>query len=444
MKSVKIYLTEEERMAVVNQRQRLYANDRNAERAATVLRPRDDGEVDIIYAISHVEGRRKDRRVAVQAVGMTASDSKTIFYRNLRFYPACGYKVDDWSRPENGTDWGWRDCTPKGTGDIPSPVANIDALARTKYRYAGIDERSFDIRPAAYLRALHDFPGAELLFKAGLADLITPSILKAGRPMAQFIARNLKEIERLNASAMVVTTAFRRGEPLKLATERVGASFLMKGLPRPKGVDALTLWRYIRRARISTWDYDRHANYCKRLGLDGSAMMPAPKHFRHVAEEVEAAWAKEQRRRDRIKAGREREMAKKRGEIFAAAQQVFAGVAARLPEGVAAAWPCQMTDLKAEGDAMGNCIGNGLYDRYVAEGKCAIVFLREATNPDTPWCDVELKREGKKWVVAQCYAKRNTPAPDVAKEAARAIAEALTKAAQKKARKAKKENGRAA
>lgn len=444
MKGVKIYLTEEERMAVVTQRQRLYANDRNAERASIVLRPREDGEVDIIYAFSRNEGKGKNRRVAVQAVGMTASDCKTIFYRNLRYYRICGYKVDDWSRPANGTDWGHSDCTPRGAGDIPAPVANIGALAQTKYRYAGIDERSYDIRPAAYLRALHDFPGAELLFKAGLADLITPSILKAGRPMAQFIARNLKEIERLNASAMVVTTAFRRGEPLELATERVGASFLTKGIPRPKGVDALTLYRYIRRARISTGDYKRHATYCKRLGLDKSAMMPAPKHFRHVAEEVEAAWAKEQRRRDRIKAKQEREMAKKRGELFTAAQLVFAGVAAQLPEGVAAAWPRDERELTAEGDAMGNCIGNGLYARYVAEGEAAIVFLREAANPDAPWCDVELMREGKKWVVVQCYAKRNDPAPDVAKAAATTIAKALTKAAQRKARKAKKENRRIA
>ena len=112
--------------------------------------------------------------------------------------------------------------------------------------------------------------------------------------------------------------------------------------------------------------------------------------------------------------------------------------------GVVAVFPQAPSDLATEGKAMGNCIGNGLYYRQVAEGEGAIVFLREAANPDAPWVDVELKLDGGKWWVTQCYARLNHTAPEAAKAAATAIAEALTKAAQRKARKAKKEHRRVA
>lgn len=429
--NAEIYLTQEERDAVAAQRKRLFGG-RNCERTAIVLRPREDGEVDIIYAISRMK-RTKGRppHCEVQAVGKTASDSTRIDYRNVRFYPCGGYKVDDWDRPKDGNSWGSERANASGTGDLPGSVVNIEALAATKYKYAGIDERCFEIRPAVYLRALHDFPGAEMLFKAGLADLIKPSILKAGKPMAKFIAKNLKDIERMEAGALVVTTAFRRGETIRQALLRIQAQRDMAGCPRPKGVDAVELRRYIDKAGVDIWEYERHALHCQKLHLEKSAWMPAPKHFRHVAEEVEAVLAREERRRARIKAAKEREAERKKGERFAAAQAKFAAVSVKIGE-VVAVWPRIAKELKDEGKTMHNCIGNGLYLRRVADGFGAIVFLREASSPDTPWCDVEFRVEKKKWIVAQCYTKHNKPAPDLAKAAAEKMAARFTRAFIKK------------
>lgn len=426
-----IYLTQDEREAVAAQRARLFGS-RNCERTAVVLRPREDGEVDIVYAISRMKRAKGRPSVCeVQAVGKTASDSSRIDYRNLCFSPCGGYKVDDWKRPKDGNSWGYGEANANGNGDLPGCIVNVEVLAATKYRYAGIDERCFDIRPAVYLRALHDFPEAEMLFKAELPDLIKPAILKAGKPMARFIARNLEDIRRMEAGALVVATAFRRGITIRQAFLRIQAQRDMSGVPRPKGVDAVELSRYLDKAKIDTWEFARHAEHCKELGLGQAAWMPAPKHFRHVAEEVEAAYAKEMRRRDRIKAAKAREFERTKNERFAAAQARFAANA--VPAGaILAVWPRCAKELTEEGKAMHNCIGNGLYLRRVTDGTGAICFLREAASPDTPWVDVELRPEKRKWCVAQCYAANNQPAPEEAKQAADALCAALNKSAKRK------------
>ena len=431
--NAEIYLTREERETIAVQRARLFGS-RNCERTAVVLRPREDGEVDIIYAISRMR-RVKGRPPVceVQAVGKTASDSTRIDYRNLRFYPCGGYKVDDWGRPKNGNSWGSGKANAAGNGDLPGCIANVGVLAATKYRYAGIDERCFDIRPAAYLRALHDFPEAEMLFKAELPDLIKPAILKAGKPMARFIARNLEDIRRMEAGALVVATAFRRGITIRQAILRIQAQRDMAGVPRPKGMDAVELKRYLDKAKIDTWEYKRHGEHCKELGLEKAAWMPAPKHFRHVAEEVEAAYAKEERRRARIKAARAREIERTKNERFAAVQAEFAALGFSAGA-ILAVWPRTAKELKEEGKAMKNCIGNGIYLRRVADGTGAICFLRESASPDTPWVDVELRLEKRKWCVAQCYIAGNMPAPEEAEQAADTLCAALNKAVQAKRR----------
>lgn len=443
MKSVKIYLTEEERAMVRAQRARLFPDNR--QHCHVVLRPRTDGEVEVIYCFSRkVRQKGAAPRIEVMATACTASDGDKIFYRNLRFTPAGGYAVHDWTAPMNGTNWGESDVSSSGRGEPCGPVANPDALsaAAPRYRHAAMDEQS-PIRPATYLRALHGESGAELLYKAGLEQLIMPSILRHARDLGPFIARHRVEIKRLQAGAATVLQAWRRGISIKEAHMRKEAALELRSIARAPGADILDIWHFFKKLNISTWEYASHCDRCRKLGLDAGAYMPSPKNYRTVAERVEQDFARfeaERREKERARLAAEK---RKRLRLFA---EMEAEAAKSCPDvaGVVAVFPQAPSDLAKEGKAMGNCIGNGLYMTEVAHGFSVIVFLREAASPDTPWCDVELKREGKKWVVVQCYAKRNTPAPDVAKDAAKAIAEAMTKAAQRKARKTKKENGRAA
>ena len=423
---MKIYLTDGERELVAAQRKRLHG-EKNGSFPHIVLRALPDGEVETIYAFSRRMPRKgRTARIDIMAVATTATTADRIWYRNLEF-AQCRYRVADWNRPKDGNDWGWLNVSQNGRGEIPGPVANPEALAGTAYAYAGIDEGCWETRPAAYLRTLRRHPGAELLFKAGLTDLIKPSILKAGRPMATFIARHRDEIAKLEANAETVITAFRRNEPLALAHERTVARHELGGIARPKGVDTYELAQYLRKAGITKLEYIRHAEHCEALGLGEAAWMPAPRNFRHVAEEVEAMHARKMCRRDRIKAAKEREAKRSRSRRFAAAQEALYAKAKVRLAGIVAIWPCDPASLSAEGEAMHNCIGNGLYEHEVADGRSAIVFLREASTPDAPWCDVELRLKGRRWEVAQCYTRNNYPAPPEAKEAAKAIAAELSK-----------------
>ena len=248
---MKIYLTDGDRDLVAAQRKRLHG-EKNGSFPHIVLRALPDGEVETIYAFSRRMPRKgRTARIDIMAVATTATTADRIWYRNLEFAQWARYRVADWNRPKDGNDWGWLNVSQNGRGEIPGPVANPEALAGTAYAYAGIDEGCWETRPAAYLRTLRRHPGAELLFKAGLTDLIKPSILKAGRPMATFIARHRDEIAKLEANAETVITAFRRNEPLALAHERTVARHELGGIARPKGVDTYELAQYLRKAGIT-------------------------------------------------------------------------------------------------------------------------------------------------------------------------------------------------
>lgn len=433
-----IFLTEEERETVRAQRVRLFGPLDKRERPSVVLRVRGDGEVEVIYAYSRRVATRRTSRIDVMAVAATATDSDRIFYRNLRFYRRAGYRVDDWAARPDGQSQGIGETRPDGVGEIPGPVANPEALrgARPCYRHAGIDEMCWDARPAAYLRMLRECPAAELLFKAGFTQLLKPSILKRAREMAPFIARHRREIDRLEAGASAVMEAWRKGITVEEAVARETARHDLRGCHRAPGVDILEIARWFRKAEIAKWEYTRHCEHCAELGLGAEAYMPSPKRFRAFAERVEAEVAEAKRRKERRDAA----------ALAAAFREKQLGAAAFCPKtkGVAALWPHLPKQLEDEGRAMRNCIGNGLYARNVAKGMSLVVLLRTEEAPEEPWVDVELRRTGGRWSVAQCYAKGNATAPDMARKAADRIAEALTKAAQRKARKAKKENRRVA
>ena len=425
-KSPLIYLTEQERDLVREQRTRLHGPLRNGEFPSVVLRPREDGEVDVVYAFSkRVRLCCNVYRVDVAPVAFTSSDADRIAYTNLRIYPRSGYRVDSWSGCLDRRAWGYEMARPNGVGEIPGPVANPDALATTRYRYAGLNERCWAIRPAAYLRLLRDYPLAELLHKAELDQLITPAILKRrdARELARFVARNADAIREANAGPAAVTMAFRRGCSVEEAVSRVSARMKMRGVPLPKGLDAVAALLYCLKARIEVWEYRRHAEHCRELNLGASAWTPAPKRFRAFAEEVERRLADRRRRREAVACRRQNaKLATRAAEL--------AALAVRVPKDLALLYPDSRASLEAEGAAMHNCIGNGLYALSMAGGTSVCVFIRRAEAPDKPFCDAELTRsKGRGWRVRQCYAAGNQPAPEEAMRAARAMCVAMNKAA---------------
>lgn len=420
-----IYLTEEERDLVRAQRIRMFGPEDGHQRPSVVLRVRGDGEVEIVYAFSRRVKTKTKRgvRIDVMAVATTATDSDRILARNLVFTPCGGYRVWDWSARCNGSSTGFCYTRPDGTGEIWGPVANPEVLrdARPCYRYAGLVQDDGRIRPAAYLRMLRECPTAELLFKAGLSQLLKPSILKRAPEIAPFIARHRQEIDRLEAGASAVMEAWRKGITVEEAVAREAARTTLRGCPRAPGVDIMDIARWLVMANVRAWEYRRHCEHCAELGLGAEAYMPSPKRFRAFAERVEAEVAEARRRKERADAAALAGRFKTR--------QLAAAAFCPKIKGIVVLWPDAPAQLEREGKAMRNCVGNGLYSRQIAKGESLVFLLRKAEAPEEPWVDVELRRTGKSWRVAQCYANRNEPAPDLAAKAARKVAAAISKAA---------------
>lgn len=59
-------------------------------------------------------------------------------------------------------------------------------------------------------------------------------------------------------------------------------------------------------------------------------------------------------------------------------------------------------ELRMEGTALGHCVSS--YARKVSEGHCAILLIRKASRPNTPYYTLELSPHGK---VVQCRGKSN-------------------------------------
>ena len=417
-----IYLTEEERELCRKQRLRLHGT-KGGNKPHIVLRVRDDGEVTVIYAYSRLIRQKKaPATIDVMTVGQTASDSDKVEYRNLRYYYIMGgYTVDSWDVPFDGNSWETVSVKWDGRGEPSGPVVNPEVLknAAPMYRYAAIDEHSWGIKPAAYLRALRKYPAAELLHKADLDRLVVPTILNGGKELARFIGRNLETIKESLAGAETVKYAFSHGTTIEKASEICKARHKLAGVPLPPDTNASTVLEYIGRAGLTIWQFRNHAEHCRELNLAAGAYMPSPRRWSHRVEEVEALCAKKRQL--------EKQRAKEtRAKRFAAAEGKLAGMLKRLRGTVKVVVPMTEGQLEKEGQAMANCIGNGIYAQSVANGRSLVVFLRMSDSPDN-WCDVEFRKTGRVWNVAQCYGRKNTLAPEVARQTAKRICAMLTR-----------------
>jgi len=65
--------------------------------------------------------------------------------------------------------------------------------------------------------------------------------------------------------------------------------------------------------------------------------------------------------------------------------------------------PASADEIIAEGHTLHHCVGTGKYIENMAKGKCYILFIRNAKQPDNPFFTMEF-RDNK---VAQCRGKRN-------------------------------------
>lgn len=82
-------------------------------------------------------------------------------------------------------------------------------------------------------------------------------------------------------------------------------------------------------------------------------------------------------------------------------------------------------DFKREGQIQHSCAAT--YYEKVLKGQCIILFIRKRTEPNKPFCTVEIRNSAGKFTIIQNRTAYNSEAPKDAKE----FMKAAVKAAQK-------------
>lgn len=354
----------------------------------------------------------------------------------------------------------WFEDTVKWGGGLAFPwheTVNPSALQETRYRYSRYED-GHGVGVCDWLSLVRREPMVELLAKAGLRHLATPYAIRSlHRPGAVAWLRanaasarkaGVKDVVWAMAHGVSVDYAVRVSQLRDLVASR-RRPYWIKNQVKPK-IDFPRVLKTLPKWGVTRAEYVRYLEECEGAGLDlrneGTLYPPVSggrEAFMDRLERLEAEavrlQAAEERRR---KAARRRELrAERRRERIEAAEEAkrFAHILADRTAELAAfqdsangvavlegtGYTCVVAksqeELLLEGRKMGNCVGCGSYGRAILAGDAVIVMVRDAEG--RPFCDVEIDR--KRWTVRQCYAKRNSEAPDEVRRLAEGVARAL-------------------
>ncbi len=160
---------------------------------------------------------------------------------------------------------------------------------------------------------------------------------------------------------------------------------------------------YIQKQIVNLSSYADYIKACNYLGLD----MSMPKNrFPHDFKRWHDI------RIDQYHTAKAMKDAEERKELYAKfasvaekylplqrEQEAFVIVIARSP-----------ADLIREGDILHHCVGRMNYDQKFAREESLIFFVRNATDPDTPFVTIEYSLKSKK--ILQCYGEHDSKPND--------------------------------
>lgn len=343
-------------------------------------------------------------------------------------------------------------------------TVNLDALKGTRYEYCQYRDDAGSIGLVDWLMLYRQEPKVELLAKAKLYPLISPSGLAGlkDRNVFDFVRKNMGEIaKKRGLRAREILYAAKHGTTICEAQSRF--SFVERTKEHLDGcrlrtwcrlpeserfkfrVDYDRLRRTMPKWRVSVEEYARYLEYAFDNGLDlrneGTLYPPTRggrKAFMARLEALEAADAKRRREEERARRAAARKAKAERKAAIEAEKRYLAEIMeVRMAEieafqksvlrsgvlkgsGYTLVLAKTQKELLAEGRRMGNCVGCGTYGRGIAKGDTLIVMLGLGGKS---YCDIEIER--RSWRVCQCYLKGNHVAPADVHALAKKIAACL-------------------
>lgn len=309
--------------------------------------------------------------------------------------------------------WGWQDDK---YFNIQCPILNMEYLGKfPEYKYSAIELYPYaDI--FKYLRLYEKYPQAEMLVKIGLAPYATSVqiLRKIGKDkrFRKWLIHKRSELQYHGYYVGTILIAYKTGKPLdkvqKLEEEKKsfyrqdGYKNIKRLFKTDKEVTAFM--EYVAEQNINLSSYSDYLHACEYLGLDMTLPKNRmPHNFKrwhdmridqyHTAKALKDA---EERKELYAKFG---VIAEKYLALQKSGKDAFAVIIARSPQ-----------DLIREGDILHHCVGRMNYDQKFVREESLIFFVRNITDPDTPFITVEYSLRNKK--VLQCYGDHDSKPSD--------------------------------
>lgn len=267
-----------------------------------------------------------------------------------------------------------------------------------------------------YLRLYEKYSQAEMLVKFGLSEYATSVqiLRKIGKDKSfrKWLIQKRNELHYGHYYVGTLLIAYKTGKPLdrvqKLEEEKK-SFYRQDGYRNIKQVfktdkDVTALMEYVMEKKINLPSYADYLHACDYLGLD----MRLPKNrFPHDFKRWHDIRIDEYHTAKALKDAEERkelyakfaEIAEKYLPLQRNKNDTFIAVIARSPQ-----------DLIHEGDILHHCVGRMNYDQKFVREESLIFFVRNITEPNTPFVTVEYSLSRKK--VLQCYGKGDTKPDD--------------------------------
>lgn len=287
--------------------------------------------------------------------------------------------------------WGWQDDK---YFNIQCPILNMEYLGKfPEYKYSAIELYPYaDI--FKYLRLYEKYPQAEMLVKIGLAPYATSVqiLRKIGKDkrFRKWLIHKRSELQYHGYYVGTILIAYKTGKPLdkvqKLEEEKKsfyrqdGYKNIKRLFKTDKEVTAFM--EYVAEQNINLSSYSDYLHACEYLGLDMTLPKNRmPHNFKrwhdmridqyHTAKALKDA---EERKELYAKFG---VIAEKYLALQKSGKDAFAVIIARSPQ-----------DLIREGDILHHCVGRMNYDQKFVREESLIFFVRNITDPDTPFVKV--------------------------------------------------------
>ena len=366
--------------------------------------------IKITVAVRHYKGKRYYKQVAVHGL-----NARKCFVRDMNYYYISGYVVgwyaegiQKYKKQYEDGKWYLEDDK---YFDPYAPIVNPEYILKfPEFKYSAADKYEY-VDLFRYLRLYQQYPQAELLVKFGLSNIATYktilSLLSKSKAFRRWIIQHRLQIANGCYYAETILAAFKNNKPLDETQKYLKwkKSFIREDSFKPiyglfKGKLLEQFFYYIKDKQISCSSYRDYLTACNYLKLD---MSSEKNRFPHDFKKWHDIRIDEY---STAKAIADEEARQKLYKSFAAVSDKYLPLQHNFKGGYICIIAKSPTELIKEGDFLHHCVGRMGYDQKMVREESLIFFIRNITEPDTPFVTMEYSIKSKK--VLQCYAMNNS------------------------------------